>query len=50
MVKCNNCGTSIEERDNFCMNCGNKIEKNNEHDILPLEGHLKSCGLPIKNR
>lgn len=50
MVKCDNCGASIEESDNFCMNCGNKIEKNNEHDILPLEGHLKSCGLPIKNR
>ncbi len=27
MVKCDNCGASIEESDNFCMNCGNKIEK-----------------------
>ena len=27
MVKCDNCGASIEENDNFCMNCGNKIEK-----------------------
>ena len=35
MVKCDNCGASIEESDNFCMNCGNKIEKNNEtsHNI-----------------
>ena len=41
MVKCNNCGTSIEESDNFCMNCGNKIEKNNENDILPLVTLIK---------
>lgn len=41
MVKCDNCGASIEESDNFCMNCGNKIEKNNEHDILPLVTLIK---------
>lgn len=51
MVKCNNCGTSIEESDNFCMNCGNKIEKNNENDILPLVTLIKcpNCKKQILN-
>ena len=51
MVKCDNCGASIEESDNFCMNCGNKIEKNNEHDILPLVTLIKcpNCKKQILN-
>ena len=28
-MKCNNCGTNIENNKNFCSNCGNKIEINN---------------------
>ena len=51
MVKCDNCGASIEESDNFCINCGNKIEKNNEHDILPLVTLIKcpNCKKQILN-
>lgn len=51
MVKCDNCGASIEESDNFCMNCGNKIEKNNKHDILPLVTLIKcpNCKKQILN-